>query len=115
MAGLPKKRGRGAAASRPGKGSELPMLAPLRLVQERRAQERVLAERERAAFLTNASALVADSLDTFAALAIVAHNAVPLMADACVVDLVDDDGGLMRAAAVHRDPDVVAVLAQRYA
>ena len=90
------------------------MLAPLRLAQERRAQERVLAERERAAFLTNASALVADSLDTFSALAIVAHNAVPVMADACVVDLADDDGKLMRAAAVHRDPDVVTALAQRY-
>jgi PAS domain-containing protein len=90
------------------------MLAPLRHVQERRAQERVLAERERAAFLTNASALVADSLDTFSALAIVAHNAVPVMADACVIDLMDDDGALMRAAAVHRDPEVVAALAQRY-
>ncbi len=90
------------------------MLAPLRSIQERNSQHRTLRAHERTAFLTNVSEVVGDSIDPAAAVAIVARQAVPVLADACVVDLTDDDGILTRMAAAHRDPNVVATLARRY-
>ena len=90
------------------------MLAPLRVIQERGTANRVLTAHERHAFLTHVSELVADSPDIAAVVAIVAHQAVPLLADACLVDLADDDGVLTRMASVHQDPEVVETLARAY-
>jgi PAS domain S-box-containing protein len=90
------------------------MLAPLRLIQERGTPNRVLTAHERNAFLTHVSELVADSPDIAAVVAIVAHQAVPLLADACIVDLADDDGVLARMASVHQDPEIVDVVARAY-
>jgi K+-sensing histidine kinase KdpD len=59
----------------------------------------------RLAFLAEASAVLASSLDYEATLASVARLAVPFLADWCVVDLVDDDGTIRRVAQAHCDPE----------
>lgn len=58
-------------------------------------QTRVLAESGR---------ILASSLDYEQTLRNVARVAVPLLADYCGVDLLDDRGRLQRVAAAHRDP-----------
>ncbi len=58
----------------------------------------------RARFLAGASHLLAGSLDPTATLESVARLAVPVLADACAVDLLEE-GALRRMAVVHRAPD----------
>jgi PAS domain S-box-containing protein len=65
------------------------------------AERRIL---QRAAFLSEASAILAADLDYEARLAALSRLVVPALADWCVVDLLDDDGVLRRLAAVHADP-----------
>jgi signal transduction histidine kinase len=71
---------------------------------ERRAREAAEAAERRAAFLADASEVLASSLDYRTTLAAVARLAVPALADACLVDLVDDDGHSVRVAAVAAEP-----------
>jgi signal transduction histidine kinase len=54
--------------------------------------------------LADASSLLAASLDYEATLARVARLAVPDFADLCILDLLDTDGKIQRAAAAHADP-----------
>jgi signal transduction histidine kinase/DNA-binding response OmpR family regulator len=61
------------------------------------------AER-RASFLAEASRHLATSFDYHTTLAKVARLAVPLMADYCTVDLLEDDGGFTRVGYAHVDP-----------
>src|SRR5438105_797105 len=84
------------------------------LLQERVTQEKARLEHDRTAFLADVSAVVADSLDAPVALATVARLAVPFVADACVVDLADGEGGLTRVAAVHADPSELGTLTELY-
>jgi GAF domain-containing protein len=63
------------------------------------------AGRERAAFLAEASALLAASLDVRTTLQNVADLAVPRIADWCVVDLDAPDVRDMLAAVAHVDPE----------
>jgi signal transduction histidine kinase len=65
------------------------------------------AARERAAFLAEASALLAGSLDYQATLQSVARLAVPRIADWCAVDLADDETGPARVVVHHVDPDKI--------
>jgi PAS domain S-box-containing protein len=68
-------------------------------------------------FLSEASELLASSLDYDATLNRVARLAVPGIADWCVVDLLDDDGSIRRVALAHADPAKLALaeeLADRY-
>jgi PAS domain S-box-containing protein len=58
----------------------------------------------RAAFLSEASAVLAADLDYAAHPAALARLVVPTLADWCVVDLLGDDGALHRLAAIHADP-----------
>ncbi len=81
------------------------------LVREQAARaeaEAVRAEAEaagrRAAFLAEASTILASSLDYEATLAAVARLAVPAFADYCIIDLLEVDQSLRRVATVHRDP-----------
>jgi PAS domain S-box-containing protein len=84
----------------------------LELIADRIAlaiNQAALHDAERAAqgrlqFLSEASALLAASLDTGATLRRVAQLAVPTFADWCVVDLVASDGSLERVAVAHADP-----------
>ncbi len=54
-------------------------------------------------FLAEASRHLAESLDYEATLAKIAHLAVPMVADWCVVDLVDADGIMRRVSVAHAD------------
>jgi signal transduction histidine kinase len=67
----------------------------------RRAAERA---RQRTAFLAEASAMLASSLDVPTTLQTVVRLAVPLLAESCSAILLDDDGRLCRVAAAHVDP-----------
>lgn len=63
---------------------------------------------ERQHFLTEASEILAASLDYQTTLMRIAQLAVPSLADWCVVDTVDDDGAPRRLAVAHVDPAKVA-------
>jgi PAS domain S-box-containing protein len=68
-------------------------------------------------FLAEASGLLASSLDYEHTLASVAKLAVPMLADWCTVNIVEETGELRRLAIAHSDPDKVAAaqeLARRY-
>jgi signal transduction histidine kinase len=72
---------------------------------ERRARAEAEAAEARAAFLSEASAVLASSLDPEATLASVARLAVPRIADWCAIDLADAFWrGEPSAVVAHRDP-----------
>ena len=79
---------------------------------ERAARQEAESERARAAFLAEASAILAGSLDYQATLQSVARLAVPRIADWCAVDLAAEDAEQVRLAVHHVDPEKVA-LAER--
>ncbi|MDQ4064188.1 MAG: PAS domain S-box protein, partial [Actinomycetota bacterium] len=74
-----------------------------------------VTERKRAEeaqrFLAQATTTFSASLDYRTTLASVAHLAVPYLADWCAVDMVEEDGTLVRLVVAHEDP-VKAALAQ---
>ncbi|MBI5546155.1 MAG: GAF domain-containing protein [Deltaproteobacteria bacterium] len=77
----------------------------LRLLEkEQAAREAAEDAQRRAAFLAEASRLLAASLDWAATLERVAHLALPGFADWCVVDVVEEDRSLHRVAVAHVDP-----------
>ena len=76
----------------------------LRDISERKRAE------ERQQFLTEASTLLAASLDYATTLANLAHLTVPRIADWCSINLLDADGTLARVAARHVDPAKEATL-----
>jgi len=83
--------------------------------QEARGQAE-LAQR-RLELLSEASGVLASSLDYPTTLATVAHLATPELADWCVVDLLAEDGSLHRLATAHADPvkdDALRELARLY-
>jgi signal transduction histidine kinase len=67
-------------------------------------ERRSAAAAQRQRFLSEASRILAESLDYPATLRTVARLAVPDIADWCVVDLLQDDGSLARVAIEHKDP-----------
>ena len=66
------------------------------------------AER-RSAFLAEASAVLASSLDYETTLVSMARLAVPRIADWCVVDMLEPDRSVRRVAAAHVDPAKMAL------
>jgi signal transduction histidine kinase len=64
------------------------------------------AAEQRARFLVDASAALAESLDYAQTLRRVAELAVPRIADWCTVSAIDERGSLRRLAVVHWDPTV---------
>ncbi len=83
--------------------------------QARRAEAE--AAQRRAAFLAEASSVLASSLDYATTLKSVAHLAVPHLADWCVVDMLEQDGALHRLAVAHSDSskeDLAHDLARRF-
>jgi PAS domain S-box-containing protein len=88
------------------------------LYEEQRSQ-RVAAEsmRRQAAFLADATTVLARSLEYEDTLGAVARLAVPEIADWCAVDMVDDAGEIQRLAVAHVDPakvEYARALLQRY-
>ena len=73
--------------------------------------------RQRAAFLADAGTALSASLDYERTLKVVARLAVPVIADWCAVDVVDDNGNLQRLAVAHVDPEKIELahrLEQQY-
>jgi signal transduction histidine kinase/ActR/RegA family two-component response regulator len=70
---------------------------------QRDVTERHLAEEEQK-FLSDATTILASSLDYTATLDAVAHMAARYLADYCLVDLLEDDGSITRLIVAHRDP-----------
>jgi PAS domain S-box-containing protein len=75
-----------------------------RFTQEQAARAEAEAAQHRLAFLAEASALLAASLEYETTLKSVAELAVPHLGDWCVIDLVDRGGAIRRVATVHADP-----------
>src|SRR5690606_41794231 len=73
------------------------------LEAQRRAREAADQAHTRAAFLASASAALDASLDYEATLRSVASLVVPVMADWCAVDIVDERGTVQRVATAHAD------------
>ena len=71
---------------------------------EQAARAEAEAAQERLAFLAEASAILASSLDYETTLNRVAHLAVPRLADWCGVDLLAEDGSIEQLAVVHIAP-----------
>jgi signal transduction histidine kinase len=86
-------------------------------VDNARLLEMAGQERRRLAFLAEAGAAFASSLDLPATLAAVARLAVPELADLCLVDLRDESGAIRCVAAAHAEPTkqtLVDELRRRY-
>jgi len=73
------------------------------LVMHRDITERKQAE-ERARFLSEASRILASSLDYQTTLAGVVRLVVPALADWCAIHLLDDDGNINLLEVAHEDP-----------
>jgi signal transduction histidine kinase/DNA-binding response OmpR family regulator len=73
-------------------------------LRQRQAREAAEQGERRAAFLAEASRVLASSFDTSTTLAQLARLAVPELADLCVVDVLDADGAYQQAGAAHVDP-----------
>ena len=73
----------------------------------RAARRHAEAAGEQVSFLSEASSMLASSLDYRATLSAVARLAVPRLADWCGVDVVEEDGRLRRVAVAHVDPERV--------
>jgi PAS domain S-box-containing protein len=83
-------------------GSGPCVLSAITDITERRRDE------TRRAFIEEATAVLASSLDYETTLAAVARFAVPHMADWCTVDLLESDGAIRNVALAHADPAKVA-------
>jgi signal transduction histidine kinase/ActR/RegA family two-component response regulator len=59
---------------------------------------------DRARLLTEASSLLASSLDIESTLVQLTRLAVPALGDCCIVDVLEPDGGVHRLAVTHVDP-----------
>lgn len=77
----------------------------LRLTREEAARAAAEAAEERARFLSEASRILASSLDYQETLDRVAHLAVPRIADWCAVDVLEE-GAIHRLAIAHADPSM---------
>jgi PAS domain S-box-containing protein len=71
---------------------------------QRDVTERRQAEEEQK-FLSDATTILASSLDYASTLDAVAHIAARYLCDYCLVDLLEDDGTLNRIVVAHRDPE----------
>lgn len=75
-----------------------------RLLVERTARAAAETAEERAKFLSEASRVLGSSFDYEITLATLARLAVPVLADYCAVDVVEDDGDFLRLGVAHVDP-----------
>ena len=79
---------------------------------ERASRASAVAAQQRSAFLAEATARLAASLDYDETLTSVAHLTVPRLADWCLVDLIEEDGSLRRVtvATDHTQANLAAAL-----
>src|SRR6185295_11872468 len=76
----------------------------VQLVREQLARTSAEGSERRAAFLAEVSNALAASLDYRATLGRVARMAVPFLADACLVDIAEEEGGVKRLEVALADP-----------
>ncbi len=84
---------------------------------ERQARREAEAAHEQIAFLARVSEVLASSRDYQSTLERVAELAVPTLADEVLIDMVEDEGGLLRLTSAHADPatlEVIRELERRY-
>jgi len=74
------------------------------LARERTAREAAEAAERRAAFLAEVSGVLDASLDYSLTLTNLARLLIPDLADYCLIDEVEEDGGTRRVAIAHIDP-----------
>jgi PAS domain S-box-containing protein len=74
------------------------------LDRERRAREEAQAAERRAAFLEQVGTLLSATFDYGTGFGQLARLAVPELADYCLIDEVEPDGGTRRVAVAHADP-----------
>ncbi|MBI3978541.1 MAG: GAF domain-containing protein [Chloroflexi bacterium] len=87
------------------------------LIREQAGRAAAEAAQRRFAFLAEASALLASSLDYEKTLAQVVRLAVPTFADRCIVNIFDEDGTYRQVEAAHVDPrkaELLRELRRRY-
>ena len=85
-------------------------------IRERRRLEAVGALKERRdALLAQVTAALTQSLDYEQTLRSIAQAAVPQIADWCAVDVVVEDGSVVRAAVAHVDPAMVPAMERVHA
>jgi signal transduction histidine kinase len=82
------------------------------LVREQAARAVAESAQERLSFLAEVSAALATSLDYHDTLQQVARLAVPVLADWCSVNIVEEDGSVRRLAVAHVDPAKEALARQ---
>jgi signal transduction histidine kinase len=80
------------------------------LVRERQARSAAEAAEQRYAFLAEVSSLLDASLDYQETFQKLARLAVPELADYCLIDEMEPDGGTRRIARAHIDPEKEKVL-----
>jgi PAS domain S-box-containing protein len=96
---------------------KLAELRAIELLHEQRLRSAAEQAEERMSFLAEASRVLASSLDFETTLRNVAKLAVPTIADWAAVDLVGDDGQLLRLAVEHTDPmkrELAVAVQRRY-
>ena len=81
-----------------------------RLLQAEAAREAAEAEKERMVFLAQASNVLAESLEYQRTFENLARLIVPRLGEFCIVDRIDDEGGLVQVAVAHADPSKEALL-----
>jgi len=96
------------ALARPG--AETPAAPGTALQRERTARALAEAGEKRYAFLAEVSALLDASLDYLSSFQKLARLVVPALADYCLIDEAEPDGGLRRIARAHVDPAQETVL-----
>jgi signal transduction histidine kinase/DNA-binding response OmpR family regulator len=79
-------------------------------LRQRQAREAAETAQRRAAFLAEASRVLASSFDTSTTLAQLARLAVPELADLCIVDVAADDDAYRQVGAAHVDPEKEGLL-----
>lgn len=75
------------------------------ITERRYAEARAEKAARREAFLANVTAALTRSLDYQQTLKTLANFAVPRIADYCAVDVVNEDGEIVRLAVAHVDPE----------
>ena len=77
----------------------------VKLTREQTARAAAEASERRAAFLAEAGVALTSSLDYGETLSKLVHLAVPVLADWCVIDVLDDNGRPRRLAVAHARPE----------
>jgi PAS domain S-box-containing protein len=81
----------------------------VKLTREQTARAAAENSERRAAFLAEAGVALTSSLDFGETLAKLVHLAVPVLADWCVVDVLDENGRARRLAVAHARPEDAAL------